>query len=399
MPRRGPWASRLLLAASATVLAFAAGEALLRTYLPIRPVLFELDSRLLYRHRAGARKRVWLPPSAGGGSMVLQINPEGRRGPRRTADGPPQIIVYGDSLIAAQTTPDDETLPAQLQSVLLERFGLATTVINAGVTGYGPDQVSLLMEDDLRRARPALVIVAVFAGNDFGDLLRNKLFRLDSQGGIQPNRWRHAPALAAEFRDAENQPRLHVVRAVLALRDRFVGLLRGGPVSPPGGIEARLAECRRDYETFVIEGDDEVRNILWDYIDWDLCLQPEAASSRTKRTLMAGVLARIRNLARDHEVPLLLVIIPAPHAIPNPAEPGDARRAAPPCDLGLLSTEISRIIATLSIPALDLLTPFRAAQDAPLYHYDGDYHWNPRGNGLAAELLAEKIVRDRLIRP
>src|SRR6185295_4536691 len=70
--------------------------------------------------------------------------------------------------------------------------------VNAGVVGYGPDQACLRMEAELSRLRPDLVVVAVLAENDYGDLVRNRLFELGPRGELV----RRHVVLAPEMRDA-----------------------------------------------------------------------------------------------------------------------------------------------------------------------------------------------------
>src|SRR6185436_5789593 len=77
-------------------------------------------------------------------------------------------------------------------------------VINAGVTAYGPDQACLRIEDEVARLDPDLVVLAVFADNDFGDLARDKIFRLDGDGRLRENHPRLSPKLRATWQHAES---------------------------------------------------------------------------------------------------------------------------------------------------------------------------------------------------
>src|SRR5579871_5188433 len=90
-------------------------------------------------------------------------------------------MVYGDSFIAAEGTPLQQTFVNQLERML------AVHVISAGVPGYGPDQASLVMEDEIGSIKPSLIVFAIYSGNDFGDLVRNKIFNLDQHGQLNQN--------------------------------------------------------------------------------------------------------------------------------------------------------------------------------------------------------------------
>src|SRR5208282_2438668 len=93
----------------------------------------------------------------------------------------------GDSFIQGDFSRTEDTFTERLKAHLSEKMGNRVEVVNAGVAGYGPDQELRRMETELPVLKPNLVIVAIFAGNDFGDLLRDKLYRLSSDGSLQDN--------------------------------------------------------------------------------------------------------------------------------------------------------------------------------------------------------------------
>src|SRR6185503_7481910 len=109
----------------------------------------------------------------------VHVNALGLRGdePEPTANGRQRIVVYGDSFVEAEFSPLAETFPKRLEA-RLRAAGVPLEVLNAGVVGYGPDQVCVRLEKELTQLRPDLLIVALASGNDYGDLVRNKLFRL-----------------------------------------------------------------------------------------------------------------------------------------------------------------------------------------------------------------------------
>ena len=65
------------------------------------------------------------------------------------------ILAVGDSFTAGSEVVDDKTFPAQLERLLKH------PVINAGVGGYGTDQMILLAETLMPRLSPAAVVVGV----------------------------------------------------------------------------------------------------------------------------------------------------------------------------------------------------------------------------------------------
>ncbi|HTR84172.1 MAG TPA: GDSL-type esterase/lipase family protein [Reyranella sp.] len=92
-------------------------------------------------------------------------------GHRRTGPGTatgPAILAVGDSFTDGEGVADGETWPSYLET----EFGRRT--INAGVAGYGFDQMLLRAEREAGTARPALVIVSFIAH----DLSRLEFSRL-----------------------------------------------------------------------------------------------------------------------------------------------------------------------------------------------------------------------------
>jgi len=71
------------------------------------------------------------------------------------------ILAIGDSFTAGAEVSDDETWPAQIEPLL------GTSVINAGVLGYGIDQIVLRAEDLVPKLRPRFLLVGLLAVDSF----------------------------------------------------------------------------------------------------------------------------------------------------------------------------------------------------------------------------------------
>jgi len=85
------------------------------------------------------------------------------RGPREVAPEKPsgiyRIITTGDSCAWGAMVDDEMTWSAVLEQALREIYGDdRVEVLNAGVVGYGPDQVTRLIEDKLRLFAPDLIV-------------------------------------------------------------------------------------------------------------------------------------------------------------------------------------------------------------------------------------------------
>lgn len=79
------------------------------------------------------------------------------------------ILACGDSFTVGEEVADEFTWPARLEALLGE------PVINAGVGGYGADQIILRAESLIPRLAPRTVIVSFFVGESLGDLGRAAL--------------------------------------------------------------------------------------------------------------------------------------------------------------------------------------------------------------------------------
>jgi lysophospholipase L1-like esterase len=132
--------------------------------LEARTVLAQSDSgRYVHDDRLG------YVPRAGHSSPGTAIEVDGRRAtgaPPVTAGAP--ILAVGDSFTFGAEVDDRETWPAQLQQLAGRR------VINAGVSGYGFDQIVLRAEALAPLYKPEAIVVAFIAD----DIRRTEMRRL-----------------------------------------------------------------------------------------------------------------------------------------------------------------------------------------------------------------------------
>ncbi len=391
---RARWAGPALLALGGVAAGLGLAEGTLRALAPHRVQLYVPDETLLYRLRPGAREVLQPPVNHGGGPPVtLRINAAGYRGAELARGPGRRVVVYGDSFVEARFTPEEASFTERLRQYLASATGAPLEVVNAGVTGYGPDQVALRMERDLGSLRPALVVVALFAGNDWGDLVRDKLFRMDAQGGLV----RNAPALDPAERVLVGPPAggepFAIVRALRRLQRRWRG--DAAPPGEPRTLAWALRECARDYDDLRARPD-LVANLVLDHYDADLALRPASESAAYKRRLMRAVLARIHAQAVRAKAPLLLLAIPDWRdlcaACAHRAEALGHAQYRP----AALTDDLEEIARAEGIPLLNLFGPFQERADA-LYHAR-DGHWNEDGQALAARVTAARIVESEWLR-
>ncbi|MFO1162521.1 MAG: GDSL-type esterase/lipase family protein [Reyranellaceae bacterium] len=119
----------------------------------------------------------WAPIPGSSGTMLgvpLSFTEQGTREQNR--DRPqaarPLIIAFGDSMTEGYGVGNDETWPAHLERLLGVR------VLNAGVRGYGLDQIVLRAEHMIPALEPSAVVLAFIAD----DISRTALSVRDAKG-------------------------------------------------------------------------------------------------------------------------------------------------------------------------------------------------------------------------
>ncbi|MDT7603003.1 MAG: hypothetical protein QOF61_1000 [Acidobacteriota bacterium] len=338
----------------------------------------------------------------GGGRVSVRVNSMGFRGEEFAREKTTRrVVVYGDSFIEAEFSPLEASFPVVLEKFLRDSTREPVEVINAGVVAYGTDQVSLRIEDEVNSLKPDLVVVAIYAGNDFGDLLRDKLFRLDADGKLASNPHTISPALREFF---AARTRLRLVSAAGGVLSRAKAILsrrqRGGAESQPkreSYIEHVLALRRAEYQEFVLQGNNEVNNLFRDSYDADISTNADPDAALYKKRLMEQVVLRIKQTLDARGVPLILLVIPCSIDSCPSGELTVDRNIFKQYDPAALTNAVEEIATRHDITYLNLYEPFRANDPCSLHFKYPNGHWNERGQQLAADLLARLVVSNKLL--
>jgi hypothetical protein len=385
---------RTALALLSLGLALAAANAALARWYPLPVRMYQTDPELVYRPIANARSLKAVTENGSTHRVTTELDEHGFRRRRGLEPADPHFAVYGDSFAFAEDVELEQTFVEQLG----QQFGTSSRIrmVNAGVVGYGPDQACLRMEQEFELLKPDLVVLVLCSANDFGDLVRNKLFSLDASEHAVRNRVVFAPELLAEFeakaRAAEAPALVRAWRSWQAEREERARSAAGGPKPP--WIDWYLAQAQDEYKEYVVEKQPAVRQVWQDYYDADLAIHPEWDSSAYKRRLMRAVLERMRDDCAKRPVPLVALIVPsAVDLCPRNEIRVDPARY-PTWDPARLTGTLARILDELRVPYLDLYEPFRAAGPEGLYIGGDNMHWNAAGQLLAARKLAE-FLRER----
>lgn len=387
----------LLLLSFTTLLSLSAMELLARHYYPVGETISQLDRRYLYRYRPNSHETYRFSPANGGGKVLVTINKEGRRGDLVSMERP-RIMVYGDSFISAVFCPVKQTFVWQLEQKLQGALASPPQVVNCGVTGYGPDQESLAVEDDIDRLKPQLVIVAIYSGNDFGDLMRHKIYKLDEYGKLKDNAFTLDPSLPSNPLFSEQVSPFYTMRLLQKAWKRL-----GQPAAPnptansQDYMETWLRKSREEYEEYIKGGSNNVWNLAGAHYDADISLTPGSESSQYKRSLMDRVIEKLKRTTAARSIPLMLVIIPCPIDVVDGWAVSVDPRKYPEYRRAELTGAVEAIARKYELPYINLFKPFQDHGAASLYYVVDNDHWNAAGQLLAADLVANYIRQQRLL--
>jgi hypothetical protein len=331
----------------------------------------------------------------GGQNITWRTNRFGHRGKSAPDSIGFKLMVFGDSNVQGRFSIEDSTYCKQVEKAL-DTAGIENPfVINTGIVGLGPDQVLLKMREELPIHRPDFLIVHLFADNDFGDLIRNRLFELDENEKLVATNFhinldQHIHPLPPEEKPASyllfwlNNKRNEYFPADPQLappKDELQELQNLYMEWCKGEIAAYKAGLPRQYSHF------------GDHYDLDMAIAPESEVAQLKTKLMRAVLEGIQQTAKEHHLPLLMVILPSTMDMStnfNLNHTIYAKHKAYRREY--LSTTMEQLCTELNIPAINLWHPFLKNNPDSLYFVHPDNHWNDNGQRLAAQITAKRVV-------
>ena len=319
--------------------------------------------------------------------VEYRVNGRGLRGPERGYEKTaPRVLALGDSFVEAFMADDASTVTSRLESRLRGR-GCGAEVLNGGTVGYSTDQEYLFYRDEGRKYAPDVTVLFVYH-NDI-------------------------PYLTLERYQAYPKPRLDFETDPPAIANDPVPPYVAPPPAPPGArtdaptsyllelVKQRLERgSARTYNRLAALG-------LWEPLrrlpmneELQLYRVPELGHLRpawsaftwTAETLAKAVAADGGRLAIAY-VPSRMEVSEAVWELTREryAIDGTFHRNG-------VAARVKLIADRLAVPMLDLTAPLAAADSllAPTY-YQTDSHWNPRGQDVAAEALAEFLAAGGLV--
>lgn len=316
---------------------------------------FVLDARKVHAQRDGGRHvrdaNLGYTPRPGYTSPTIAIDAGGLR---RTGDLPAgaaghdrPILAVGDSFAFGEEVSDAEAWPAQLQAMTGRR------VLNAGVSGYGFDQIVLRAEALTPVYKPAAIVVSFIAD----DVRRTEMRRL----------W------------GADKPYFDLNGNELVPRDV------PAPARADPGANLDFWQRTLGYSMLV---DFTLRqlDLLYEWYGDHVRVHPEGEGERIS-CLLAG---RLAGLQRSSGAPVLVVAVYDPIVWDHPKFAAEQRRLT----AGLLACARANGLATFD--SFDSLTTDKGTGDkstgGPRDLY-GQWHMNAKGNRLIARNIAAELDR------
>jgi len=332
----------------------------------------------------------------GGNTIHWQTNSDGFRGPALQNQPETRIMVYGDSNIQARFSTDKNTFVRQLERLLNQQGFSGTEVINAGTVGFGPDQNLIRFSKEVDTYHPDMVIFHIFADNDFGDIIRNRLFELNESGelkatglpqALDPRLQHHAKATSNNF--------ISTLLVVKAAR-KVIRAITVNTSEEYSNIMQRQA--MHEYTVYKASQPREFSHFA-DHYDIDLAIHPQQESSITKVRLMRAVLSKVKALANSRDIALMVLIEPS---VVDLTKKNSAlsyqylQQQFPSYQRSRLTKTVEKICISLDIRHVNLFDLFLKNHPEKLYFTAND-HWNDEGQALAAKEAASYIISNALI--
>ncbi|MFN0074546.1 MAG: alginate O-acetyltransferase AlgX-related protein [Chloroflexota bacterium] len=392
------WVARLLLVVFTITMSVAGLEWTLRTFGPVLPGNYSahlyLEPHSIYGRFHTPGTIGWIRTSEY--MTRVEINSQGLR-ERELAylkpAGMRRVVVLGDSFVEGAEVAVTDTLPRQLESYLNTTGEDQTEVINAGVRAFSTGQEFLLLQHEMVRHQPDLVVLVFYGGND----VANNSARIEHNltGARKPyfalgrdGRLRALSFSPKKQKDEGIVERLRRESLVFAFLDT--------------GILARFATAPND-ESAGNEDESDGRE------------QPDRQFVKTEMPVFAAdvspewedawaiteaLLAATRDQAEQAGAAFLLVYAPTRWEIyQDDWQEILARNRLPDegWDLDTPGRRVTEIAARRGISLLNLSTALRDQAAGQRLYFQQDVHWMARGHQVAAQTVGARILEQGIL--
>jgi hypothetical protein len=348
------------------------------------------------------RDRGWtLRPRAGGvvsaeTRQVVRINSRGFRDEERNYEKPAntyRIAVLGNSWTEALQVPLEETYTSVLQKNLEESSCFAqrrVEVLNFGVAGYSTAQELLLLEQEVWKYHPDLVLLAFYPARDIANNVR------ELNNAVDPDR---SPYFV--FRDGQ-MVLDDSFRSLPALQSRQIALQNLGyqfsqDVRTLQAVNAlqRFSKIR----VAMAAGKEKAGQSGVDNLEFIIYAPPTLPAMQTAWKVTEGLLIAMRDAVAIHGAQFRVVTLATrPQVIPDPAKRAELLEKLGVPDFSYAERRIKQFGENAGIPVTNLAPPLSSYAEAHHVYLNGFNssnfgagHWNETGHRLAAHAISADL--------
>jgi SGNH hydrolase-like domain, acetyltransferase AlgX len=327
----------------------------------IRPDIWQPADTVGWLNRPNVRAKI----NTGERTVNMFTDAEGFRvGAAGRVNANKKVLILGDSFMEALQVEYEQSGAGLLQDALPKLVGEPVAVRNAAVDGWDPDQYVMRARSLLARDHYDLVITGVY--------LRNDVISRD-RGYLPP-------------RPRDERYRLRFPRS-LSFTELTNAILR--PFNDYMEVRSHLyIFVRNRMQTLRMQVG------LSPYSFPPQFLKSQADAPRWQVT--SGLLAKVNELAKQHGVPALFVLIPAPFQVDSASMMRQIQgfHLDPNAiDLEQPNRILGEQLEAQGLDVYDILPEFREADQRGEQLYGSvDPHFSPEGNQLFATLVAPRAA-------
>ena len=285
-----------------------------------------------------------------------------------------RIAVLGDSFVEAFQVESDRTFLSLAAKRLTAKLDRPVEMMNFGRSGFTQSEEFLVLQRDVARFRPDMVMVLFFPQNDIADIRRETaaedyarpFYHLTKDGRLSLvlSAVRNGTSIRARLVDASKHN-----SALVSLISEKRKKLRALPSRRQEG--AGHGNGLKPYLTLTTRAPDSVF----------------ASNYRVNKALIRAM----ADLCKARRIRLMLVCVDIEGY--RPEVEARWRRLDPSVNVNFFEDDLARYAGSLGIEYVGLQRAFRRSYQesgTPL-HFGTWGHWNPRGHELVADIMVRKL--------
>ena len=353
---------------------------------------YDYDANAIISLKPNITKEFENSDANGGRVISWRTNSLGYRGKEIGEKKVYRVVVYGDSNVRARFSELDNTYTEQLERSLTSEVE-SVEVINGGLVGAGPDQSMLRFIDDADVLKPDLMILHIFADNDYGDIIRNRLFELDKESRLVRTSFK----ASRDQQISQKEPGVkNFLNSLLITRGMLLLLSKDDSeldrdVKVAASMKDLEKESGREFLNYK-NGSQMATSHFADHYDIDIATNPNGEAAKTKVLLMRKVLEKVKIAAAEKKVQLVIVIQPSVSdvLVENTILARKDLMKYEEYNYKNLTSPIKSICSSLELHCVHLIDEFVKTESQHLYRKD-DNHWSDKGQKLSAKMTSEYI--------